>query len=70
MTLKDCIVSQLFEHGLQVRLDTSYQDLLGCLDMISARVQDNSEALSKLDITNTDDREQIKDKIQKNKVSS
>ncbi|XP_057197512.1 dystonin isoform X6 [Triplophysa rosa] len=51
----------------KVRLETSYQDLLGCLDMISARVQDNYEMLSKLDITNTDDREQIKDKIQQNK---
>lgn len=56
-------------YGLQIDLETSYQDLLSSLDKISARIQDDSEMLSKLDIMDTDDIERIKSKIRQNKVS-
>lgn len=58
-----------FTFGLQIHLESSYQDLLSSLDKISACIQDDSAMVSKLDIMDTDDTERIKIKIQQIKVS-
>lgn len=63
------IFSHLFKYGLQIHLETSYQDLLSSLDKVSTCIQDNSETVSKLDIMDADDMEIIKNKIQQNRVS-
>lgn len=61
--------SHLFKNGLQIHLETLYQDLLSSLEKVSACIQDNSEKVSKLDIMDADNIGIIKNKIQQNKVS-
>ncbi|KAG5831043.1 hypothetical protein ANANG_G00299700 [Anguilla anguilla] len=57
--------SQLEEN--KAHLELSYQDLLGCLQEVSAYVYDISETVSSLDITNTDDLDTVKHRIEQNK---
>uniref|UniRef100_A0A8C1IVI2 Dystonin n=1 Tax=Cyprinus carpio TaxID=7962 RepID=A0A8C1IVI2_CYPCA len=63
------IFSQLSKYGLQIHLETSHQDLLSCLDKVSACIQDSSEMVSKLDFMDADNIERIKKRVQQNKVS-
>ncbi|XP_052469935.1 dystonin isoform X2 [Carassius gibelio] len=57
--------SQLEE--VKIHLETSHQDLLSCLDKVSACIQDSSEMVSKLDIMDADNIERIRNKVQQNK---
>uniref|UniRef100_A0A9J7XC50 Dystonin n=1 Tax=Cyprinus carpio carpio TaxID=630221 RepID=A0A9J7XC50_CYPCA len=52
---------------VKIHLETSHQDLLSCLDKVSACIQDSSEMVSKLDFMDADNIERIKKRVQQNK---
>ncbi|XP_064173955.1 dystonin isoform X26 [Anguilla rostrata] len=65
-TEKGGAIAQALE-AEKAHLELSYQDLLGCLQEVSAYVYDISETVSSLDITNTDDLDTVKHRIEQNK---